>query len=441
MPVMSSYSARTRSLFEVVVVPVINLSNNVATVDVSPAFDSYSKVIIHVDNETDVVAGNDSGRTLEISNPFGNQQMADRILASLGGFQYRPYDATDALLDPAAEIGDAAETTTSFGGIYSRYRKFNALMPADISAPHDEEIDHEYQFETPSEREFTRTVSDVKASILLTNTRIEMEVTERENADNEISSRITQTADSITAEVARATQAEGALSASLSIQASEIAAKVSASGGSSSSFGWSMDATSHRWYSNNQEVMKITASGLIVNGEVNANSGTIGGFTIGASAIYNNISQFGGTQTSGVYVGTDGIQLGQNFKVNSSGSVTASSLALKGTITFLNADGTSAGTLSAADLRTGAYQAANNYGSWNDTTASCSPGGYCYGGAGGGYNWNNTKNRGTSSLPNVYLGSCSCTSLLCSSFYLGSYQGFWQSVEINGVTKTILVAN
>lgn len=439
---MSSYSARTRSLFEVVIVPVINLSNNVATVDVSPAFDSYSKVIIHVDNETDVVAGNDSGRTLEINNPFGNQQMADRILASLGGFQYRPYDATDALLDPAAEIGDAAETTTSFGGIYSRYRKFNALMPADIAAPTDEEIDHEYQFETPSEREFTRTVSDVKASILLTNTRIEMEVTERENADNEISSRITQTADSITAEVARATQAEGALSSSLSIQASEIAAKVSASGGSSSSFGWSLDATGHRWFSDNQEVMRITASGLIVNGIINAKEGgTIGGFSIGASAIYNNISQFNGTQTNGVYLGTDGIQLGQNFKVTSSGDVTASSLALKGTINFLNADGTSAGTLSAADLRNGAYQAANNYGSWNSAYSSTSPGGYCYGGAGGGYNWNNTKSRGTSSLPNVYLGSCSCTSLLCSSFYLGNYRGFWQSVEINGVTKTILVAN
>ena len=404
--------------------PVINLSNNVATVDVSPAFDSYSKVIIHVDNETDVVAGNDSGRTLEISNPFGNQQMADRILASLGGFQYRPYDATDTLLDPAAEIGDAAETTTSFGGIYSSYRKFNALMPADISAPTDEEIDHEYQFESPSERKFTRTVSDVKASILLTNTRIEMEVTERENADNEISSRITQTADSITAEVARATQAEGALSASLSIQASEIAAKVSASGGSSSSFGWSMDATGHRWYSNNQEVMRITASGLIVNGIINAKEGgTIGGFTIGASAIYNNISQFGGTQTNGVYLGTDGIQLGQNFKVTSSGDVTASSLSLKGTINFINADGTSAGTLSAADLRTGAYQAANNYGSWNNTTASCSPGGYIYGGAGGGVIFNGATSSASGAVANFWAKNLRADRIYANSYlYCARFQ-------------------
>ena len=420
---------------------LIELGSKASTVDVSPTFDAYSKVIIHISDDTQVVAGDDSGRTLEIDNPFGNQEMADRMLASLQGSQYQPYAANGALLDPAAEIGDALNTETSYGGIYTRSRKFGRLMKADVSAPTDEEIDHEYKFESPTERKFKRTVGEVKASILLTNERIDLEVAERRAQGDSLSSQLSLTASAITAEVARATQAEGNLSASLSVQATEIAAKVSSSGGSNSSFGWALTNNAHTWYSNNQEVMKITASGLIVNGEVNAKSGTIGGFTIGASAIYNNISQFGGTQTNGVYLGTDGIQLGQNFKVTSSGDVTASSLSLKGTINFINADGTSAGTLSAADLRTGAYQAANNYGSWNDTTASCSPGGYIYGGAGGGINWNNTKNRGTSSLPNVYLGSCSCTSLLCSSFYLGSYQGFWQSVQINGVTKTILVAN
>lgn len=420
---------------------LIEIGSKVSAVDVSPAFDAYSKVIIHISDDTQVVAGNDSGRTLEIDNPFGNQAMADRMLASLQGFQYRPYTANGALLDPAAEIGDALNTDTSYGGIYTRSRNFGRLMKADVSAPTDEEIDHEYKFESPSERKFKRTVGEVRASILLTNDRIDLEVSERKAQGDSLSSQLSLTASAISAEVQRATQAEGNLSASLSVQATEIAAKASSSGGSNSSFGWALTNNAHTWYSNNQEVMKITASGLIVNGEVNAKSGTIGGFTIGTSAIYNNLSQFGGSQTNGVYLGTNGIQLGQNFAVDSSGSVTASSLKLKGTITFLNSDGTSAGTLSAADLRTGAYQAANNYGSWNSAYSSTSPGGYCYGGAGGGYSWNNTQNRGTSSLPNVYLRNCSCTALLCSSFYLGSYQGFWQSVQINGVTKTILVAN
>lgn len=395
---------------------LIELGSKVSTVDVSPAFDAYSKVIIHISDDTQVVAGGNGGRTLEIDNPFGNQAMADRMLESLQGFQYRPYTANGALLDPAAEIGDALSTETSYGGIYTRSRNFGRLMKADVSAPTDEEIDHEYKFESPSERKFKRTVGEVKASILLTNERIDLEVSERKAQGDSLSSQLVLTASAITAEVQRATQAEGSLSASLSVQATEINAKVSSSGGNNSSFGWALTDNAHTWYSNNQEVMQITATGLIVNGEVNANSGTIGGFTIGASAIYNNISQFGGTQTSGVYLGTNGIQLGQNFKVDSSGSVTASSLRLKGTITFLNADGTSAGTLSAADLRTGAYQAANNYGSWNNAYSSTSPGGYCYGGAGGGYAFNNATTS-QSGAPNTFYAK----SLYANRLYANSY--------------------
>lgn len=402
---------------------LIDIGSKVSTVDVSPAFDAYSKVIIHISDDTQVVAGNDSGRTLEIDNPFGNQEMADRMLASLRGFRYSPYTANGALLDPAAEIGDALSTETSYGGIYTRSRNFGRLMKADVSAPTDEEIDHEYKFESPSERKFKRTVGEVKASILLTNERVDLEVSERRAQGDSLSSQLSLTASAITAEVARATQAEGNLSASLSVQANEIAAKVSASGGRNSSFGWSLTNNAHTWYSNNQEVMKITASGLIVNGEVNAKSGTIGGFSIGASAIYNNLSKFGGTQTNGVYLGTDGIQLGQNFAVDSSGSVTASSLRLKGTITFLNSDGTSAGTLSAADLRTGAYQAANNYGSWNGTTELCSPGGYIYGGASGGVIFNGATSSASGAVENFWAKNLRADRIYANSYlYCARFQ-------------------
>lgn len=411
---------------------LIELGSKVSTVDVSPAFDAYSKVIIHISDDTQVVAGNDSGRTLEIDNPFGNQEMADRMLSSLQGFQYRPYTANGALLDPAAEIGDAMNTETSYGGIYTRSRNFGRLMKADVSAPTDEEIDHEYKYESPSERKFKRTAGEIRASILLTNERIDLEVSERKEQGDSLSSQLSLTASAITAEVQRATQAEGSLSASLSVQATQIAAKVSSSGGNNSSFGWTLTNNAHSWYSGNTEVMRVSASGLMVKGEVQATSGKIGGFTIGSRAIYNNISQFGGTQTSGVYLGTDGIQLGQDFKVNSSGAVTASSLSLKGTITFLNADGTSAGTLSAADLRTGAYQAATNYAGWNESL----PGGYVYGGASGFYGGAN----GNSPPGDFYAGSFHAMNnlevfgagtLRCrGKFYLGGTQATWKSVRV-----------
>ena len=64
---------------------VVTISSRLTNLEVSPQFNSYSKVIIHVSDETTYVSGNDDGRTLEIDNPFGTQAMADAILNSLSG--------------------------------------------------------------------------------------------------------------------------------------------------------------------------------------------------------------------------------------------------------------------------------------------------------------------------------------------------------------------
>ena len=286
----------------------VNIQQSLKHLDASPRFSAYSKVIIHVDDDTVIEVGNDSGRTLEFTNPFGTQAMANDILSRLSGLEFQPYKADGAFLDPAAEMGDAVTVRDIYGGIYSRGRKYGRQMTADISAPYDEEINHEYQYESPTERQYKRETAEIKASISLTN-------------------------ESITAEVERATQAEGVLASSISMNAEEIAAKVSATGGrnASGSFSWSLTATGHRWYANGSTtpVMSVTASGLTVNGIINAKQGgTIGGFNIGSSSIYNGVTSLNDTAHSGVYVGTDGIRVGPNFRVTSSGQVNASSIAL-----------------------------------------------------------------------------------------------------------------
>lgn len=335
---------------------VINLGHRVSSVDVSPQFQPYSKVIIHVDDDSAIEVGNDTGRTLEFDNPFGTREMAQNILNRLSGYQYQPYQADGALLDPAAEIGDAVGTATSYGGLYTRSRKFGRLMKADISAPHDEEINHEFRYESPQERKFTRVTGEIRASLIITN-------------------------NAITAEVSRATEAEGNLSASLSIQASEIAAKVDSSGGGGS-FSWLMNSSSHTWKANNAEVMRVSASGLWVKGQIEATSGKIGGFDIGASALQYNGLNWGDTSRNyGAYIGQSGIQLGKNFSVDNSGNLKASNITLSGTLNI-------GGQLITADaLRQGAQQSYNNYGSWNGTTSTVnSNGSYWSGGAGAGYN-------------------------------------------------------
>ena len=369
---------------------VTTLSQRLSNLDVSPQFDSYSKVIIHVSDDAVIEVGNDDGRTLELDNPFGTQAMAQTILDSLRGFQYQPYEATGALLDPAAEIGDAANMRGNYGGIYTRSRTFGRLMKADISAPHDEEINHEYKYESPQERQFKRQIDDVKASLIIANDRID--------------------------------------------------ASVSQTGGSSSSFGWSLTSNAHRWYANGQEVMAITASGLSVKGNVQATTGKIGGFNISASAIWNNISSFGGSQSSGVYIGTNGIQLGQAFKVTSSGAVTATNISANNmTLTgTLNIGGTN---ITAAALRSGAQSAYNNASYWS-------------GGSGYGYNYNAATVNGTSNYPSYFSagnlrarssfvcdGGIQAVNVVCSSnFYVGGTKASWKSATLRtstGGTTTI----
>lgn len=360
----------------------MSLGRRVTEINVSPQFDNYSKVIIHVSDETTYESGNDTGRTLEIDNPFGTQAMADNILQSLTGYQYQPSDVTGALLDPAAEIGDAINARGTYFGMYARERTFGRLMKADVSAPYDQEINHEYQFESPERREFKRQIDDVKASLIIANDRID--------------------------------------------------ASVSQTGGTTSSFGWSLTSNAHRWYANGNEVMAVTASGLKVTGEVQATTGKIGGFNITASSLWNNLSSFGGSQTSGVYIGTNGIQLGQAFKVTSTGAVTATNISANNmTLTgTLNIGGS---TITAAALRSGAQSAYSNGSYWS-------------GGSGYGYNYNNATISGTSSYPsNFTCGTLRVISAIRmgSTLYGGKTLTYVKSISVtrSGSYVTGVTAN
>lgn len=418
----------------------INLLNRVASIDVAPEFAAYSKVIIYVDDDTAIEVGDDSGRTLEVTNPFGTQAMAQRMLASLRGYQYQPLYATSALLDPAAEIGDGVSIKNIYGGIYKRTRTFNQLMAADIAAPHEEEINHEYKYVSPQERRYKREMGDVRATLSIESDRITAEVAQRQADSAEFRSQ-------------------------LSVQATQIAARVTQTGGSQSSFGWSLLSNEFGLYAGNTKVFWVNSSGAHVKGEITATSGKIGNFNIGSTAIWNNISQYGGTQTTGVYLGTNGIQLGQRFKVDTSGNVTASNLAITGgsiklggtaqnpvfqvtssgavTASNLSINGgaisigsnfrvnssgnvtanniTLTGTLSvgggnivASDLRVGAQESYNGYNGWNGTTTTVNNNGgnwtsaydwknnngsYCIGGADYGYNFDSMKYGGGNAFP------------------------------------------
>lgn len=326
----------------------VNLLRRVDSLNKSPEFNGITKLICNIDDETQMTVGDDTGYALEFENPMMTQSTLTAMLNKIRGYQYQPYTADGALLDPAAEMGDAVSVRDLYGGIFTRSRSFGRLMKADISAPADEEIDHEYKFETKQERKVKRQLGDVRATLL--------------------------------------------------VQAGQIAAKVSKTGGNNSSFGWVLDDESHTWYANDSEVMKVTAAGLKVKGQITATSGYIGnennGFTISASAIYNGMTSLNDITHNGIYIGTNGISLGKGaFKVTSSGAISANNMTLTGT---LNIGGTN---ISASTLRSGAQVAYDRNGAWNGTTSTVNT---------NGPTWTSGASKGTHSYDrakNAWIGN------------------------------------
>lgn len=283
------------------------LGNSVKTLDASPEFQPVSQIILIVDENTTYTAGNTTGRTLTAECPWGTQAMANAMLARLNGYIYRPYDATDALLNPAMELGDAVNVGDDiFGGIYKRGINFNGLLTAEISAPQDEELDHEYPWASPEQRQIDRNYKVV-------NDLIEANYSELSVQASQISASVTQVSNDVTA-----------------LDNSKLNAKQT-----SNTMSWSLDANG--FYINNAKTanssnfkFKVDSSGASVNGTIVATAGSIGGFTIKNGYLTTNTSRTSHSgKQSGILLNASGLSMGdgnkRTFYVSNTGNLTATS--------------------------------------------------------------------------------------------------------------------
>ena len=295
----------------------------------------WSKVVLQVDDNLAYTAGDDTGRTMTAFNPFGTQEMAEKMLASLRGSAYQPYSGTTALLDPAAELGDAVDIRGYYGGIYSLARNLDKLYSADISAPSDEEVDHEYPYKSSQERVIVRERKQTKASLQVLMDRITAEVEAREGETQELRASLSIQADRITQEVTARAQEDAELRASLEVQAGQISAKVSKTGGNSD-FGWNLTDIAMVWSANGAETVRFDRNGAYIRGKIEALTGKIGGFSIESDYLSYNGQTWGGTNSWGGYFGSQGLQLGRDFRVDMSGNLYAASGKFSGEVSAGN---------------------------------------------------------------------------------------------------------
>ena len=268
---------------------MINVRKSLSSLEKQDTFNGYSKVVVVVSDEMEYSAGTDSGRTLTLDCPWGTQKMAEDILSRIQGFQYQPYTADGAHIDPAAEIGDGFAAGNLYSGIYSKNVSHGALYTANVSAPGGEKINYKYEYKTPTQRKIERHYSEMKSTFKVQADRISAEVSARIEQGDELTSR-------------------------LDIQSDQISARVTKTGGSSSSFGWELLDDSWTVKANNTTVFKVTKSGAEVRGKITALSGKIGGFDIQSDYLSYNNQTWNGTNSQGIYIGVKGIQCGPEDK-------------------------------------------------------------------------------------------------------------------------------
>ena len=315
-----------------------NLLRRVKSLDTAPETDGYSGVLIFAGqdeegNNIEYFAGDRSGKVLEVTNEWGSQAQADAIYKKIRGFRYQPYKAAGATIDPSVEIGDAVTVADTYGGVFLRATDYRDTT-SDLEAPSNEEIEHEFQIQSPTNRQYERFTRSVRSSLSITATKIAAEVEARKEADK-------------------------AIRATLSVQADAIKARVEKTvGDKTSDFWWDLQANSWNVGSKSKTIFSVQEGGAIVEGEIRATSGKIGGLDIQKEYLSYNGQTWGGTNTWGCYIGSNGIQLGKNFKVDMSGTLTASSGRFEGTVYAGSIDyGGNAGYFSGSGLSGGSVGA------------------------------------------------------------------------------------
>ena len=375
----------------------INLNQDMQSLEVGLKQATITGVLLHAGQNAkgeaiDYLAGTDTN-VLEVTVPNGTKAIAQTILDGLKmrGYRYQPFNSERTVTDPAIEIGDNVTANGTKAVVMGYDITHSRLMAPTLKAPYDEEVDHEFKFETRSERNFRRESAYTRSRLSI-------------NADN-------------------------------------IEAKVSKIDGNETSFGWRLESDHWDLFSNGTTVLHATKDGITVKGRITATSGYIGtessGFEIGSRYIRNGMMSLTDTTNNGVYIGTDGISLGKGaFKVTSSGAVTASNLTITGGSISIgdNFRVDSAGNLTASSgtFSGGVYAKNIKYGGDYGTmggggitagsigTGTGSPlSSYAIGGIGGGVNFSSMESQA------YYAQWVCCYHLVCTGNISGTHYGLW----------------
>lgn len=104
------------------------------------------------------------------------QVLANEIFTAIQGIQYQPMRVENAIINPAAEIGDTLTACGVTSGLYYQETTFNRLMASNVGAPISNESEPEMEYESKQDRQYARKFADIAAEFTIQADRISAKV-------------------------------------------------------------------------------------------------------------------------------------------------------------------------------------------------------------------------------------------------------------------------
>lgn len=161
--------------------PSISENMRVASCDVHSDVKTIGKVTLYPDTETQYSSGT-SGYEIQADCIYATQVICDYVKSLLSGATYLPYSAGTAILNPALELGDSVKPNGNQSILASAVFTIGVSMSANIEAPIDAEINHEYPYQSRTKEE--RKLAASQSRIEKTTEEIRLSVEGKADADD-----------------------------------------------------------------------------------------------------------------------------------------------------------------------------------------------------------------------------------------------------------------
>ena len=141
----------------------IDLGQAEESIETSPALPAVTGVHLETDAGTVMEYGSDSGYVVRaVCNVATTEGITEFCLTKVGQFIYKPFTAYNVCIDPAIELGDSVKINGVGYQVMALDLRLNGLITATVSAPYDQEVDHEYAFPNKDAQTYRKVMAAVE---------------------------------------------------------------------------------------------------------------------------------------------------------------------------------------------------------------------------------------------------------------------------------------